>query len=82
MTSMERLLATIDKKNSEQIRITAKQFKGRRALDVRVYTSVHPGEEKWPTGQGILIFEEEWGSFREGLLRAEKELTRNGPFHE
>ena len=78
----ERLLVTIDKKNCEEIRISAKKLKGRRALDVRVYTSAHSGEEKWPTGKGLLIFEEEWVSFREGMLRVEKELAKSGWFHE
>ena len=79
---MDRLLASIDKKDREQIRVSAKESKGRRWIDLRVFASGLPAEEKWPTGKGILIAAEEWGAFREGIFRAEKELKENGWFHE
>ena len=79
---VDRLVATIDKKNCEQIRILAKEFKGRRCIDVRVYASSRPGEEKWPTGKGFLVSAEEWNLFREGLIHAEKELKESGWLHE
>ena len=79
---MERLIATVDKKNREEIRVSTKEFKDRRWVDVRVYASGKSGEEKWPTGKGFLVPAEEWGSFFDGMLRAEKELKENGWFHE
>ncbi len=79
---MERLIATIDKKNHEEIRVSAKELKGRRSIDLRVYASSQTGEEKWPTGKGLLIPAEEWGPFCKGILRAEEALKENGWFHE
>ncbi len=76
------IVVAIDKKNREEIRILTKEFKGRRSVDVRIYASGQPGEEKWPTGKGLLIPAEEWGLFLQGIIRTEKELKENGWLHE
>ena len=77
-----RLVATIDKKNDEQIRVSVKESGGRRCVELRVYASSRPGEEKWPTGKGFLVPLEDWSLFREGLVCAEKELKDSGWFYE
>jgi hypothetical protein len=82
MKRVDNLIATVDKKDREQIRVSTKESKGQRWIDVRVYASGRPQEEKWPTGQGFLISAQEWGHFREGILRAEKALKEAGWFHE
>jgi hypothetical protein len=79
---MDRLIASIDKKNREEIRVSAKESKGRRWVDLRVYASGLPAEEKWPTGKGFAVPEEDWARFRDGIALAEKELKENGWFHE
>ena len=79
---MDRLLASIDKKNLEEIRVSAKESKGRRWIDLRVYASGLPAEEKWPTGKGFIVPEEDWARFRDGIALAEKEMKENGWLHE
>lgn len=79
---MDRLIASIDKKDREEIRLSAKESNGRRWIDLRVYASGLPAEEKWPTGKGFSVPEEVWARFRQGVDRAEKELKENGWFHE
>lgn len=70
------------KHNREEIRISAKELKGRRFVDLRIYASGLPNEEKWPTGKGILVPAEEWAGFSENVLRVGKELKENGWLHE
>ena len=57
---MERAIASLDKKSHEELRISTKESKGKRWIDLRVYASGLPAEEKWPTGKGIRIPAEEW----------------------
>jgi hypothetical protein len=63
---------------NEEIRVQVKEFKKRKWLDVRVYASLKSGEEKTPTGKGVLIPASSYTEFKKAVLLAEELLRDTG----
>ena len=71
---MNQLVTTLTRTDSEEIRFEIREWKGRDFLDIRVYSRLGQGEEKFPTGKGVSIPLTEFQAFKEALTDAEKIL--------
>ncbi len=73
---MNRLISSFAKNKSEDIRIEIKELKGKDILDIRVYTALEDGAEKFPTGKGLVLSPGDFPDFKKAVLDAEAVLKQ------
>lgn len=73
---MDRVLRTLAKNRSEQIRIISTEFHGRQVIDIRVYYLGPDGEWR-PTKKGLAFTIDKLPLFSNALHEAEKQLDED-----
>lgn len=76
---MEKIIAELERTETEKLVIQSKDFKGHQYIDFRIYYLAD--EDQWrPTQKGVTVAPKLWEEFKKGveeaeaLLRAEKLL--------
>lgn len=67
---MEKIIAELERSETEKLVIQAKEFKGRNYIDFRIYFLAD--EDQWrPTQKGVTVAPKVWGDFRKAVEEAE-----------
>jgi hypothetical protein len=74
---MDRLISKFRKNAFEEIQISAKEFRGRQLVDIRVFVGPR-GQETKPTKKGISIPIELYGEFGKAIDNLEAILEAEG----
>lgn len=68
----ERLVYRFQKNQDEEVRISLREYKDRRYLDLRIWFQPSGGGDLHPTKKGLFLALEYVPELRKGLERAEK----------
>lgn len=74
MADEGKLLATIDRSATEQMRIAIKEFKGKSYLDMRIFYTTDEGATWLPTKKGVTCSPENLYILKESVQEAINEL--------
>lgn len=77
---MTELIATIDKSDKDDIRISLSDFKGKKYIDIRSYFEVEDGQERIriPTRKGIIFSVNLYPELRKAIKNLEDTLLEKG----
>ncbi len=70
---MDELIAQFEKNATEVVRVSLREFRGRKLVDVRVYYTDDEGEYR-PTRKGISLAVDGYLDFRNAVARLDKVL--------
>jgi hypothetical protein len=68
---LEKILFTLEKSETDQVRIRETTFKGKDYIDIRIYTKLQGTEDYVPTKKGVMLTREKMKLLREGLDKIE-----------
>lgn len=80
--SIDKLVATIPKNVTEEIRIVLSEFRGHHLCNVRVFAAYNAQTERRPTKKGITVKVEALSALIEGLHAALAEAKASGLLRE
>ncbi|MCF7801857.1 MAG: transcriptional coactivator p15/PC4 family protein [Candidatus Marinimicrobia bacterium] len=67
---MEKIIAELERSETEKLVIQAKEFKGRNYIDFRIYFLAD--EDQWrPTQKGVTVSPKVWPDFKQAVEEAE-----------
>ena len=74
---MEKIIAELERTETEKLVIQAKGFKGHQYIDFRIYYLAD--EDQWrPTQKGVTVAPKLWEDFKKGVEEAEALLKAEG----
>jgi len=74
---MEKIIAELERTETEKLVIQAKDFKGHQYIDFRIYYLAD--EDQWrPTQKGVTVAPKLWEDFKKGVEEAEVLLKAEG----
>jgi len=77
MREMEKIIAELERTETEKLVIQAKDFKGHQYIDFRIYYLAD--EDQWrPTQKGVTVAPKLWEDFKKGVEEAEALLKAEG----
>ena len=71
---MDELIAQFEKNATEVVRVSLREFRGRKLVDVRVYYTDDAGEYR-PTRKGVSLAVDGYLEFRNAVARLDKLLN-------
>jgi hypothetical protein len=74
----DRVLATLNKSASEEIRLAISRFKGKEVLDIRVFYLDATTQTWKPSKKGVGFIVERWPEFWQAVLQADQLLRQAG----
>ena len=74
MADDKKLLATIPRTATEEIRVAISEYKGKKFLDMRVFYTTDGGASWLPTKKGIAVYPESLEQLQNAVELARKEL--------
>lgn len=74
---MDKLISKFRKNAFEEIQISAREFKGRQFVDIRIFFGPR-GQETYRTRKGIMIPIELYGEFQKAIRSLEDILEEEG----
>ncbi len=77
---MDKLIATITKNKTEEVRIGIGKFKGHALVSLRVWTDQYQGDERVPTKKGISVRVQVLPELIAALQKAETAAREAGMF--
>ena len=73
MADESKILARIERGETQELRISVSEYKGKSYLDARIFFT--KDKENWfPTQKGITVYPEDLDTFAEAIEEAKKEL--------
>lgn len=72
----DRLIATIPKSRREDVRVALRDFRGRRAIDVRIFTET--GQGRAPSPKGLAVQPGQLKALIAALIDAERAAVEEG----
>ena len=70
-----KILATIERTDTEQLQISVSEYKGRSYLNMRIFYTTDDGATWLPTKKGVTCSPENLGILRDAIDEAMKEFT-------
>lgn len=78
MDAMSEIIATINKSDRDDIRVSLSDFKGKRYIDIRLFVETEKEEERIPTKKGVTFSVDLYPEFRKAVEMLEATLLRKG----
>lgn len=69
-----KILATIDRNETEQLQISVSEYKGKSYLNMRIYYTTDEGSTWLPTKKGVTFTPEQLDLLSEAIEEAKKEF--------
>ena len=70
----EKILATIERSDTEQLQISISEYKGRSYLNMRIFYTTDDGATWLPTKKGVTFAPEQIDLLEEAIQEAKKEF--------
>jgi len=67
----EKILFTLEKSETDQVRIRETTFKGKEYVDIRIYTKLQGGEDFVPTKKGVMLTKDKMKQLIEALNKVQ-----------
>ncbi|MEW6442452.1 MAG: transcriptional coactivator p15/PC4 family protein [bacterium] len=79
---MGKIVDQFTKNATEEVRVSITEFRGHQLIDFRIYVEPKDGGERKPTKKGITINVNLYPKLKKAILKAEKELIKEGLIEE
>ena len=77
MADSSKILATIERSDTEQLQISVSEYKGKSYLNMRIYYTTDEGQTWLPTKKGVTFAPEQLDILTEAIEEARQEFMKD-----